>query len=149
MRSATAESAIQSGEYAPRRGSSRLTRTLICATLTACLGAVSFGYVLGYASPIQKDLKEKLNWNSEQVTWFNSIPTLGAMVGAFIGLYTNDRFGRKFNIIMCSVPFMVGWVMIAGTEVTSLFYIGRFLTGVGMGTISSTVPVSTENFESL
>ena len=69
--STTAESAIQRGKNAPRHRSSRLTKTLISATLTACLGAVSFGFVLGYASPIQKDLKEKLNWNSEHVTWFN------------------------------------------------------------------------------
>ena len=69
--SATAESAIQSGEYTPRHRSSPLTNTLICATLTACLGAVSFGYVLGYPSPIQKDLKEKLSWNDDNVTWFN------------------------------------------------------------------------------
>ena len=141
MLSTTAESAIQSGEYTPRHRSPRLTRTLICATLTACLGAVSFGYVLGYASPIQKDLKEKLNWNSEHVTWFNSIPALGAMVGALIGLYTIDRFGRKFNIIMCSSPFMAGWIMIAGVKVTSLFYVGRFVTGVGVGAISLTVPL--------
>ena len=65
------ESAVQSCENTLRLRSSRLTNTLICATLTACLGAVSFGYVLGYASPIQKDLKEKLNWNSSHVTWFN------------------------------------------------------------------------------
>ena len=71
MLSTTAESAIQSGEYTPRYRPSRLTNTLICATLTACLGAVSFGYVLGYPSPIQKDLKEKLGWNSEHVTWFD------------------------------------------------------------------------------
>ena len=67
----TEESGIQSNEYRSQHTSSRLTKTLICATLTACLGAVSFGYVLGYPSPIQEDLKAKLNWNSEQVTWFN------------------------------------------------------------------------------
>ena len=132
---------MQSGKNSPRHRSSRLTKTLICATLTACLGAVSFGYVMEYASPVQKDLKEKLKWNSEHVTWFNSIHALGAMVGSFIGLYTIDRFGRKFNMIMCSVPFVTGWTVIAGAKVTSLFYIGRFMTGVGLGAISFTVPV--------
>ena len=139
--STTGESAMQSSEYTSRHRSSRLTKTLICATLTACLGAVSFGYVLEYASPVHKDLKEKLNWNSEHVTWFNSIPALGAMVGSLIGLYTIDRFGRKFNIIMSSVPFVAGWTMVAGAKVTSLFYIGRFMTGVGLGAISFAVPV--------
>jgi SP family facilitated glucose transporter-like MFS transporter 8 len=64
------------------------------------------------------------------------------MMGALIGLYTIDRFGRKFNIIMCSLPFVGGWIMVAGAKAMSLFYIGRFITGVGVGAISLTVPVS-------
>ena len=71
MKLSTGESAVQNGKNTLQHGSSRLTKTLICATFTACLGAVSFGYLLGYPSPIQEDLKEKLKWNSQQVTWFN------------------------------------------------------------------------------
>mgnify|MGYP002804301501 CR=1 FL=1 len=71
MKLSTGESTVQNGKSALQHGSLRLTKTLVCSTFTACLGAVSFGYLLGYPSPIQKDLKEKLNWNSEQVTWFN------------------------------------------------------------------------------
>lgn len=64
------------------------------------------------------------------------------MVGALVGVYTIDRFGRKFNIMMCSVPFVAGWVMIAGAKITSLFYIARFISGLAVGAISLTVPVS-------
>ncbi len=71
MLSTTAESIIQSGEYTLRERPSCLSRRVVCATLTACLGAVSFGYVLGYPSPVQNDLKKKLNWSAEQFTWFS------------------------------------------------------------------------------
>ena len=72
MLSTTAESVIQSGEYSLReRPSPRLTSTVISATLTACLGAVSFGYVLGYPSPTLADFEGKLKWTSEQTTWFS------------------------------------------------------------------------------
>ncbi len=63
------------------------------------------------------------------------------MLGALLGLYTIDRFGRKFNIMICSVPFVAGWIMVAAAKTTSLFYVGRFITGIGMGAISLTVPV--------
>ena len=64
------------------------------------------------------------------------------MLGAFIGPYTIDRFGRKFNIMMCSVPFVGGWTMVAGAKALPLFYLGRFVVGIGLGAISLTVPVS-------
>jgi SP family facilitated glucose transporter-like MFS transporter 8 len=64
------------------------------------------------------------------------------MLGALIGLYTIEKFGRKFNIMMCSLPFVAGWIMVAGAKDLSLFYVGRFITGVSMGAISLTVPVS-------
>ena len=64
------------------------------------------------------------------------------MLGALVGPYTIDRFGRKFNIMMCSVPFVCGWTMVAGAKAVSVFYLGRFIVGLGLGAISLTVPVS-------
>ena len=72
MPSRAAESFIQNGECIPLQASSPspLSRTVVYATLSACLGAVSFGFVLSYPSPVQDDLKEKLNWSDEIVSWF-------------------------------------------------------------------------------
>ncbi|XP_028411873.1 solute carrier family 2, facilitated glucose transporter member 8-like [Dendronephthya gigantea] len=146
MLSTTAESVIQSGEYTPLRpperpSASRLTRPVVLATLTACLGAVSFGFVLGYVSPVENDLKEKLHWSDEELTWFTSIQALGCMLGALIGLKTIDKFGRKFNIMACSVPLVAGWIIIAAAKALPHFYVGRFISGLGVGAISLTVPL--------
>ena len=65
------------------------------------------------------------------------------MLGALIGLYTIDRFGRKFNIMLCSLPLVAGLAFIGGSKISSLFYLGRFITGLGIGAVSLTVPVST------
>ena len=43
---------------------------------------------------------------------------------------------------MCSVPFVGGWTMVAGAKALPLFYLGRFVVGIGLGAISLTVPVS-------
>ena len=74
MNSKGAEPVIKGGEYTPLlppKRQTRLTRPVILATLTACLGAVSFGFVMGYPSPVQKDLHDKLNWSDEQLSWFS------------------------------------------------------------------------------
>lgn len=67
MLSSTAESVKQRGEYTslrpPNRPSaSRLPKPFRFGDFTAWLGAVSFGFVLGYASLVEHDLK-KLNWS--------------------------------------------------------------------------------------
>ena len=64
------------------------------------------------------------------------------MFGALIGLRTIDRFGRKFNIMFCSLPLVAGWVIIAAVKAVPLIYVGRFISGLGVGAISLTVPVS-------
>lgn len=49
----------------------RLTVKVVSATFTACLGAIAFGFVMGYPSPVEKHLESKLNWSSQQLSWFN------------------------------------------------------------------------------
>ena len=76
MLSSKADSVIQSGEYAPLVRQMRLTRTVVCATLTACLGSISFGFVLGYPSPVENDFKSKMKWSDEEFTWFSVSVTI-------------------------------------------------------------------------
>ena len=64
------------------------------------------------------------------------------MLGAIIGSYTIDSFGRKFNIMLLSAPLVAGWAIIGTSKISLLFYIGRFVTGLGLGAVSLTVPVS-------
>ena len=76
MLSSKADSVIQSGEYAPLVRQMRLTRTVVCATLTACLGAISFGFVMGYPSPVKNDLQSKMKWSDEEFSWFGVSVTI-------------------------------------------------------------------------
>ena len=62
-------------------------------------------------------------------------------MGSYIGIRAIDRFGRKLTIMLCSVPFVTGWVIIAGAKNEGLLYLGRIVTGVGMRIASLAVPV--------
>ena len=71
-----------------------------------------------------------------------SLVTIGAMLGGPIGGYLIEALGRKGAIMGASVPFLVGWMLIAFANRVSMLYIGRFATGMGCGVMSLAVPVS-------
>lgn len=63
------DEAYQSNIYEERM--SKLTVKEVLATSTACLGSVSFGYAIGYSSPVLKQLKHDFHWGDTELTWFN------------------------------------------------------------------------------
>ena len=71
-----------------------------------------------------------------------SLLTIGALLGGPIGGYLIEALGRKGAIMGASVPFLVGWMLIAFANRVSMLYIGRFTTGMGCGVMSLAVPVS-------
>ena len=42
-----------------------------------------------------------------------SFINLGALLGALTGGFLMDRFGRKLVLIFLSLPFVIGWLLIA------------------------------------
>lgn len=64
-------SLIQSGTYTPLERPVKLRCSVLVATLVACLGPLSFGFVLGYASPVEDQLQDAFNLNNESLSWFN------------------------------------------------------------------------------
>ena len=59
-----------------------------------------------------------------------------------------DQFGRKLSLMMCSITYTIGWLLIILTLLTEesifriLIFTGRFVGGVGVGFASLSAPVS-------
>ena len=76
---------------------------------------------------------------------------VGATIIAPFGGYLVDYFGRKLSIILCSVPYTIGWLLIILTVETDnsafkpLLFTGRFILGVGVGWTTTSVGVSFGN----
>ena len=64
-------------------------------------------------------------------------------MGALLGLYTIEKFGRKFNMMLFSLLIVAGWVILATAEKSMMALIGRTITGVALGISTYLVPVST------
>ena len=58
-----------------------------------------------------------------------------------------DSKGRQFTMVLCSLPFTIGWLLIlithsiTGPSFRPLLFAGRLIAGVGIGSISLVVPV--------
>ncbi|KAL4876863.1 general substrate transporter [Aspergillus karnatakaensis] len=64
----------------------------------------------------------------------------GAFFGALIGFFFAERYGRKLTIIGSGVVFSVG-AIVQLIGLMSLMYLGRVLTGLGVGASSTLIPI--------
>lgn len=70
-----------------------------------------------------------------------SMAVAGAIVGAAIGGWANDKFGRRSAILMADFLFLVGAIIMAAAPNPSLLVVGRVFVGLGVGMASMTAPL--------
>lgn len=79
-----------------------------------------------------------------QKGWLTAILELGAWVGALLSSFMAEYFSRKYGIIIATVVFIIG-VIVQTTVITSAgphsTLGGRFVTGMGVGSLSMIVPI--------
>ena len=71
-----------------------------------------------------------------------SLVAIGALFGGIIGGKAVALIGRKFTIIIGSIPFALGWLLIFLAKNRAMLYAGRIFTGVGCGIETLAVAVS-------
>lgn len=70
-----------------------------------------------------------------------STAVAGAIIGAAIGGWANDRFGRRASILVADFLFFVGAVIMASAPSPALIIVGRVFVGLGVGMASMTSPL--------
>ncbi|XP_010478403.1 PREDICTED: probable inositol transporter 2 [Camelina sativa] len=111
---------------------------------SAGIGGLLFGYDTGVISGallyIRDDFKsvDKNTWLQEMIV---SMAVAGAIVGAAIGGWANDRFGRRSAILMADFLFLLGAIIMAAAPNPSLLVVGRVFVGLGVGMASMTAPL--------
>ncbi|XP_029776664.1 solute carrier family 2, facilitated glucose transporter member 8 isoform X2 [Suricata suricatta] len=129
----------------PSGGSAPLSRRVFLAAFAAALGPLTFGFALGYSSPAIPSLRraagQALRLDDDAASWFGAIVTLGAAAGGVLGGWLVDRAGRKLSLLLCTVPFVVGFAVITAAQNVWMLLGGRLLTGVACGIASLVAPV--------
>ncbi|OTB04882.1 hypothetical protein M426DRAFT_320462 [Hypoxylon sp. CI-4A] len=66
---------------------------------------------------------------------------IGALFGALSCSYTGDKFGRRNVIFVAGICTLIGEILEASSFGLAQFIVGRIITGLGVGQLSSLVPV--------
>ena len=109
---------------------------------------INCGIALGFASPAIPDLQtddKVTSINDSSIVFSAMVPFGATLSGPLIG-YLLDALGRHMALMLCAVPYTIGWLLImitpamTGHSFLPVLYIGRFFTGAGLGFSISAVP---------
>ncbi|KAF2208637.1 hypothetical protein CERZMDRAFT_114384 [Cercospora zeae-maydis SCOH1-5] len=70
-----------------------------------------------------------------------AVLTLGALVGSLACASVGDILGRRKTVLLAATLSLIGEILECSSFGLAQFTIGRFITGVGVGALSTTVPV--------
>ncbi|KAJ5652778.1 hypothetical protein N7507_010204 [Penicillium longicatenatum] len=115
--------------------------------LFASLGGLVYGYNQGMFAQVltMKSFQDATNGyaatTSIQQGMLTSILELGAWVGTLLNGYLADKLGRRLTVLVAVVVFCVGVIVQACTQNKDYVFGGRFVTGLGVGSLSMVVPL--------
>ena len=114
---------------------------IIFFALIASLGGFLFGFHTSVISGALLFLRGDFNLGILDQELIVSTLLIGALFGALFGGPFADRFGRKRSLVLTTLLFLVGTVvLVEATDVTALLA-GRLITGLGIGIASMAVPL--------
>ncbi len=107
----------------------RIPTFVLKATVAASMGGILFGYDMGNISAALPQLTEAFNLNLGQEEKVVSFLYIGCFMGATVGGYLCDKFGRKRMIIVTDVLFMIGATVLYSGLTFSTILFGRIFLG--------------------
>ncbi|KAL7106108.1 hypothetical protein ACP275_07G090700 [Erythranthe tilingii] len=131
-----------------RNGEKRITyfsnSYVLGLTVVAGIGGLLFGYDTGVISGALlyiRDEFEEVDQSSFLQETIVSMALVGAIIGAALGGWINDSFGRKKATLSADVVFVLGSIVMAAAPNPYILIFGRLLVGLGVGVASVTAPV--------
>ncbi|KAJ5999434.1 hypothetical protein N7451_007244 [Penicillium sp. IBT 35674x] len=115
--------------------------------LFASLGGFVYGYNQGMFAQVltMKSFQEATQGYAAQTSieqgMLTSVLELGAWVGTLANGYLADKLGRRLTVLVAVAVFCVGVIVQACTQNKDYVFAGRFVTGLGVGSLSMVVPL--------
>ncbi|KAL4563464.1 hypothetical protein LXL04_027507 [Taraxacum kok-saghyz] len=111
---------------------------------SAGIGGLLFGYDTGVISGALLYIRDDFEAVDKKTVLQESIVSMalaGAIVGAAIGGWLNDRKGRKFALLVADFLFFIGAILMAAAPNPAVLIVGRIFVGLGVGMASMTAPL--------
>ncbi|KAK9455666.1 general substrate transporter [Dipodascopsis uninucleata] len=121
--------------------------SIFAIAVFASLGGMVYGYNQGMFGQILNMTSFAKTVHPESISnptargLLTAILELGAWVGALANGYIADRFGRKLCVVIAVFVFIIGVIVQACANAPSYILGGRFITGMGVGSLSMIVPL--------
>ncbi|XP_028151139.1 facilitated trehalose transporter Tret1-like [Diabrotica virgifera virgifera] len=117
-------------------------------TLSANFLSISIATIFSWPSPSIPQLLSNntdINPLGRPITTFEessiaSLQSAGSIVGTIIAGIIADKLGLKRSLVICSLPILASYMLIAYARVAYLFLIARFILGVSLGINLSILP---------
>lgn len=117
----------------------------LAALVAVCNGSLEgwTSNALPYLQAAHNDTEEAIS--ADEASWIGSLAPLGALFGALPSGYLAGRFGRRFMLLLLTVPLTLGWItIILGGKSLPLLYTARFILGLTMGATTVITPLYNE-----
>ncbi|KAL5577291.1 hypothetical protein UlMin_018990 [Ulmus minor] len=111
---------------------------------SAGIGGLLFGYDTGVISGALLYIRDDFKSVDRKTVLQESIVSMavaGAIIGAAVGGWLNDHYGRRSAILIADFLFFIGAVIMASAPGPALLIIGRIFVGLGVGMASMTAPL--------
>ncbi|KAF2884947.1 hypothetical protein ILUMI_21224 [Ignelater luminosus] len=114
------------------------------AMIIGTLNLMTSGMHYGWPSPSLPKLLQNdshIPITSDEGSWIAVILLPGCFSGSVLGGLLLDRIGRKYVILLSSIPFIISWIMIAYARSFTILVTARYLAGISDGLICCSVPI--------
>ncbi|KAI8142196.1 hypothetical protein BJV82DRAFT_669859 [Fennellomyces sp. T-0311] len=118
-----------------------LTRYVYILVLSACIGGFLFGYDTGVISGALQPLSQDFTLDTGQKEIVVGGTTVGAIGGGLLAGLAADRAGRKPLVLLASIVFIIGSVVLSAAQSYGSLVTGRLIVGLGVGIASMIIPV--------
>ncbi|XP_028028193.1 facilitated trehalose transporter Tret1-2 homolog [Bombyx mandarina] len=113
----------------------------------ANIATIALGFALGWTSPVNLKLLDPNDTplsrpvTNDEISWIGSLLSVGAMFGPFIGGFLASKIGRRWSILLSSVPLIVGFVLVVAVQNVAMIYAGRVFWGLAVGMLYTVLPM--------
>ncbi|KAJ7373800.1 hypothetical protein OS493_009122 [Desmophyllum pertusum] len=110
-------------------------KPLLYLTMAACmaaLGGILFGYDIGIVSGAILQLRAEFQLDYTKQEMVVSSMLMGAVLASLTGGFIVDFIGRRLAIVINSVVFLVGAIILAFAPSFAVLIVGRFIVGFGV-----------------
>ncbi|XP_016493767.2 putative polyol transporter 6 [Nicotiana tabacum] len=119
----------------------RINKYACACAIVASMISIIFGYDTGVMSGAMIFVKEEFKINDAKTEVLAGILNLCALVGSLCAGRTSDYIGRRYTIVIASLIFLCGSVIMGYGPSYAILLLGRCVAGLGVGFALMIAPV--------